>query len=67
LSVRRAKFVFDYLIKNGIPAERLSFKGYGNWEMRYPKATSNKEQELNRRVEIRILEREKSKSKTEQK
>lgn len=56
LSVRRAKLVYDYLIENNIPAERMEFRGYGNWQMRFPRATSNRDQELNRRVEIRILE-----------
>lgn len=55
LSVRRAKLVYDHLIKNGIPAKRLSYKGYGNSQMRFPKAVTEKQQELNRRVEIRIL------------
>ncbi len=56
LSVRRAKRVYEYLLQHGIPAERMTFKGYGNWEMRYPRARTEKEQALNRRVEIRILE-----------
>ncbi len=56
LSVRRAKLVHQYLLDNGISEERITFKGYGNSEMRYPTATSLKEQELNRRVEIRVLE-----------
>lgn len=56
LSVRRARLVYDYLIQHGVSEERLIYKGYGNWEMRFPKATSSRDQELNRRVEIRILE-----------
>ncbi len=56
LSVRRAKRVYEYLLSHGIPPERMTFKGYGNWEMRYPRARTEKEQALNRRVEIRILE-----------
>lgn len=55
LSVRRAKLVYDYLIANDIPAERLTYKGYGNSRMRYPKAKSAPHQESNRRVEIRVL------------
>ncbi|MDZ4679972.1 MAG: OmpA family protein [Saprospiraceae bacterium] len=55
LSVRRAKLVYEYLIENGIPANRLTYKGYGNFRMRFPKATTALQQELNRRVEIRIL------------
>lgn len=55
LSVARAKVVYDYLIENGIPAKRLKYKGYGNWEMRFPRANTVLQQEMNRRVEIRIL------------
>lgn len=57
LSLRRAKFVYNYLIENGIAESRLTYKGYGNWEMRFPQATSLQDQSANRRVEIRILER----------
>lgn len=56
LSLRRAKLVYDYLITSGVAAERMEFRGYGNWQMRFPRAYTSKEQELNRRVEIRILE-----------
>ena len=54
LSVRRAKMIHDYLIKNNIDSTRVDFKGYGNYEMRYPNATTEKHQSLNRRVEIRV-------------
>jgi len=57
LSVRRAKMVYEYLLANNISADRISYQGYGNFEMRYPKARSEKEQAQNRRVEIRVLER----------
>ncbi|MCR9287923.1 MAG: OmpA family protein [Bacteroidetes bacterium] len=56
LSARRAKTVLKYLVKNGIPEDRISHNGYGNWEMRYPNAVSEYQQGENRRVEIRILE-----------
>ena len=56
LSVRRAKMVYRYLVDRGIAPFRLSYQGYGNWEMRYPKAASRAEQEQNRRVELRILD-----------
>jgi outer membrane protein OmpA-like peptidoglycan-associated protein len=55
LSARRAKTVFEYCVKNGIAAERLKPVGYGNWYMRFPKATSEAHQEANRRVEIKVL------------
>ncbi|MCB0633517.1 MAG: OmpA family protein [Saprospiraceae bacterium] len=56
LSVARAKLVYDYLLKNNIDPSRIKYAGYGNTQMRYPKATSEQEQALNRRVEIRVLE-----------
>lgn len=58
LSTRRAKRVFDYLVEHGISEKRIAYQGYGNWEMRYPNARSEKQQAQNRRVEIRVLEEE---------
>lgn len=55
LSVRRAKRVYDYLITNGIDSIQLVYKGYGNWQMRYPRARDETQQALNRRVEIKVL------------
>lgn len=55
LSVNRARMVYDYLRSEGIPEHRLQYNGYGNWEMRFPHATTQQQQSLNRRVEIRIL------------
>lgn len=55
LSLRRAKLVHDYLRDNGIEDIRLHYKGYGNWQMRYPKANSALQQSLNRRVEIKVV------------
>lgn len=56
LSVERAKLVYDYLLENGIAADRIRYQGYGNYEMRFPKAILESEQAQNRRVEIRVLE-----------
>lgn len=56
LSEERAKMVYSFLLENGITEERISWKGYGNHEMRFPRATLEQEQALNRRVEIRVLE-----------
>lgn len=56
LSVNRAKLVHDYLLRNGIPATRMSYKGYGNAEMLFPKGGTPEQQEQNRRVEIRVVE-----------
>jgi len=55
LSVARAKMVYDYLLEHGIDSSLISYQGYSNWKMRYPKAVNETEQSLNRRVEIRIL------------
>jgi outer membrane protein OmpA-like peptidoglycan-associated protein len=55
LSVRRAKLIYNYLIKKGIDELRLTYKGYANWKMRYPEASKEAEMRLNRRVEIKII------------
>ena len=56
LSVRRAKLVYDYLLANGIAADRMSYKGYGNSQMIFPTARTEAKQAMNRRVEIRVTE-----------
>lgn len=56
LSERRAKRVYNYLVEHGISPERMTWKGYSNWEMRYPRAFDLREQAANRRVEIRVIE-----------
>ncbi len=55
LSSRRARVVYDYLLANGIPPERMSYKGYGNKEMLFPKPDNSEQEQQNRRVEIRVL------------
>ncbi len=58
LSEMRAKMVYDYLIDNGINSDRLSYKGFGHrFPIRpYPERTVE-DQEINRRVEIKIISR----------
>lgn len=56
LSERRAKMVYDYLLEKSISRKRMSFEGFGNWNMVYPKARSEELQLKNRRVEIRIVD-----------
>ena len=53
LSQNRAKSVYDYLISKGIPASRLSYKGYGDT---IPIADNNTEEgrRLNRRTEFKV-------------
>lgn len=54
LSDRRAKAVYDYLIRKGISTNRLSWSGKSNREMIYPYAETEEEMQANRRVEILI-------------
>ena len=53
LSENRAKAVYDYLLENGIPTERLSYKGYGETEPISSDETENDRAE-NRRTEFKI-------------
>jgi outer membrane protein OmpA-like peptidoglycan-associated protein len=55
LSVRRAKFVYDYLVAHGIGANRLRYKGFGGSNKLYPLEENGYQQLQNRRVSIRIL------------
>ncbi|HRH67806.1 MAG TPA: OmpA family protein [Bacteroidia bacterium] len=54
LSEKRAKSVYDYLVKNGITESRLEFKGYGDAK---PVADNSSDQgrSQNRRTEFTIL------------
>lgn len=54
LSDNRAKAVFDFLVKNGISASRLTFKGYGD---AMPIADNNNEEgrAINRRTEFKVI------------
>jgi OOP family OmpA-OmpF porin len=55
LSDKRAASVREYLISKGIPAGNVTSKGYGFTQPRVPNDTEA-HRELNRRVELRILE-----------
>jgi outer membrane protein OmpA-like peptidoglycan-associated protein len=54
LSVQRAKAVYNYLLQNGIEANRMSYNGLGH---QYPITNEQTEQDkmINRRVEIKIV------------
>ncbi len=54
LSTERAKSVASYLIKKGIPASRIKFKGYGKRNPLNKKKTASA-RAMNQRVEIKIL------------
>jgi outer membrane protein OmpA-like peptidoglycan-associated protein len=54
LSARRAGAVVNYLIGQGVQAERLEWRGYGEDRPIHPNDTDD-QKEANRRVEFRIL------------
>ncbi len=54
LSQKRAGSVVEYLTKNGIAAERLKAKGYGETQPVFPN-DSDENRALNRRIEFEIL------------
>ncbi|MBN2519310.1 MAG: OmpA family protein [Bacteroidales bacterium] len=56
LSEKRAKAVFNFLIKNGIEESRLTFKGYGS-SVPIKSNNSEEERKLNRRVEFKVTEK----------
>lgn len=55
LSVNRAKFIYDYLVKKGIEQERLSYEGFGKTKPLHVNEFTMEEQDMNKRVEIRVL------------
>ena len=55
LSKERAQAVYNYLIDNGISKDRLTYKGYGNFEMLYPRAETPIQEQMNRRVELKVV------------
>ncbi len=54
LSMRRARAVYNYFLEHGIPAERMTYKGYGETQLLTTETTEEAHQ-LNRRVEIKII------------
>jgi outer membrane protein OmpA-like peptidoglycan-associated protein len=56
LSVNRAKAVYDFLVKKGIDAQRLTYKGFGSSKKLVEEITEN-DRITNRRVEIKILKK----------
>jgi outer membrane protein OmpA-like peptidoglycan-associated protein len=56
LSENRAKAVYEFLVKHGISASRLSYKGYGHSKPKVFPETSELDEQLNRRVEIKIID-----------
>ncbi len=54
LANNRARTIYDFLVKFGISPERLTYRGYSNFEMVNPTAKTEQQMRANRRVEIRI-------------
>lgn len=57
LSENRAKAIYDYLISKGIDKSRLSYVGLGRTEPKFEIESSPEEEQANRRVEIKIIEK----------
>lgn len=55
LSVQRAKFVYEFLVTNGVDKDRMTYVGFGANHKLYPEERTMVEQSLNRRVEIKII------------
>lgn len=56
ISLKRAKVVYNYLLKNGISKNRMSYKGFGSTKPVYPLPEKTEQQKIvNRRVEIEIV------------
>lgn len=55
LSVNRAKFIYSYLVKNGINGKRLSYQGFGKTRPLRLNEFTQKDQDMNKRVEVRVV------------
>jgi len=55
LSLRRARAVVNYLIDNGIEANRLQAKGYGETQPLVSNDDERDGREINRRIELKVL------------
>lgn len=60
LSEKRAKAVGDFLVSKGVKASRLTMKGYGETQPKYPN-DSEANRQKNRRVELGIIANEEMK------
>jgi len=56
LSQKRANYVVKYLIEKGVAEERLTARGYGEFDLRVQNAQTEEEHRANRRTEIRVVE-----------
>jgi len=56
LSQLRAQSAVDYLVSQGIAADRLVAKGYGETQLRIQNAQTEEEHQTNRRTEFKVIE-----------
>lgn len=56
LSVNRAKYIYNYLVYKGIEKSRMSYVGFGRRRPVVPVEKTLEDEDLNRRVEIRVVE-----------
>jgi OmpA-OmpF porin, OOP family len=54
LSLKRAKAVYDYVVKSGILVGQIKYRGYGETKPLMPN-TSEENRQLNRRIEFKVL------------
>jgi outer membrane protein OmpA-like peptidoglycan-associated protein len=54
LSVKRAKFIYDYLIQAGFDPAKLTYKGMGNASPVNPDPVTRQQMDANMRVEIKV-------------
>jgi len=52
ISERRAGFVYNYLVKNGVRSQRLRMKGHSNWEPKTDPELTEEDRISNRRVNV---------------
>jgi outer membrane protein OmpA-like peptidoglycan-associated protein len=57
LSQNRARYIYEYLVGKGINPANLSYKGYGRSMPKAPEERNEAEEQMNRRVEIKILDK----------
>jgi outer membrane protein OmpA-like peptidoglycan-associated protein len=56
LSENRALAIYNYLVRNGIDEDRLTYKGYGHTQPKIKIEKSPADEQMNRRVEFKVLE-----------
>lgn len=56
LSQQRAQAAVDYLVSQGIAADRMVAKGYGETKLLVPNAQTEEEHQTNRRTEFKVIE-----------